>query len=199
MQRFIKVATFTLCLLPFLWIFYAAAHGRLGPDPAEALMLSTGEWSLRLLALCLLVSPLRTLTGWSALMRLRRMLGLFAFFYACVHFVSFLQFYIGWDAAALGEELSERPYIALGFAAWLLLLPLAVTSTRRMQRRLRGNWQRLHRLVYPAALLACLHLLWQARSDLGEALLYLALFALLLGWRVKRYCNKTRPRFAART
>lgn len=199
MQRFIKVATFALCLLPFLWIFYAAAYGRLGPDPAEALMLSTGEWSLRLLALCLLVSPLRTWTGWSAVMRLRRMLGLFAFFYACVHFVSFLQFYIGWDAAALGEELAERPYIALGFTAWLLLLPLAVTSTRRMQRRLRGNWQRLHRLVYPAALLACLHLLWQARSDLGEALLYLAFFALLLGWRLKRYCNKTRPRFAART
>ncbi|MCB1706361.1 MAG: sulfoxide reductase heme-binding subunit YedZ [Halioglobus sp.] len=197
MQRWVKVTAFALCLLPFAWIAYAAVYDQLGPDPAEALMVSTGEWALRLLALCLLVSPLRAWTGWATVMRLRRMLGLFAFFYACVHFVAFLQFYTGWDAAALGEELAERPYITLGFAAWVLLLPLAVTSTRRMQRRLRGNWLRLHRLIYPAALLACLHLLWQARSDLGEALFYLAVFALLLGWRLQRYRIRSRSGAAA--
>ncbi len=199
MERTLKVGTFVLCLLPFSWVFYSAAAGRLGPDPAEALTLFTGEWSLRLLALTLLLSPLRMWFGWSIALRLRRMLGLFAFFYACMHFASFLQFYIGWDVAALGEELAERPYITLGFAAWLLMLPLAITSTRGMQRRLRGHWQRLHRLVYPAALLACLHLLWQARSDVGEALVYLAVFAALLGWRARRRFLRGRPGVAART
>ena len=199
MQRALKVGTFVLCSLPFLWIAYSAATGRLGPDPAEALMLSTGVWSLRLLAVTLLISPLRAWTGQSVVLRQRRMVGLFAFFYGCVHFVSFLQFYIGWDATALGEELAERPYITLGFSAWLLLLPLAMTSTRGMQRRLRGNWQRLHRLIYPAAVLACLHLLWQARSDIGEALVYLAVFAALLGWRARRRFLKVRPGAAART
>ncbi len=186
MVRLARTGAFVLCLLPFVWVLYAAIVGRLGPDPAEALMHFTGEWSLRLLALTLLVSPLRVWTGWSSLIRLRRMLGLYAFFYACIHFLSFLQFYIGWAPAALAEELAERPYIALGFSAWLLLLSLAMTSTRGMQRRLRGNWQRLHRLVYPAAVLACLHLLWQVRSDVGEALTYIAIFAALLGWRLRR-------------
>jgi sulfoxide reductase heme-binding subunit YedZ len=187
MERSLRIGVFVLCLLPFVWVVYAATVGRLGPDPAEVLMHITGEWALRILALTLLISPLRSWTGWSVLLKMRRMLGLFAFFYGCIHFLSFLQFYIGWAPASLGEELVERPYIALGFGAWLLMLPLALTSTRTMQRRLRGNWRRLHRLIYPAAVLACLHLLWQARSDVGEALIYLVIFALLLGWRVQRY------------
>jgi len=199
MQRVIRVGTFILCLVPFVWIFYLAAVDSLGPDPAKTLMLFTGEWSLRLLALTLLVSPLRAWTGWSVVMKLRRMLGLYAFFYACVHFFSFLQFYTGWDVTALSKELAERPYITLGFSAWLLLLPLAVTSTRNMQRRLRGNWQRLHRLIYPAALLACLHLLWQVRSDVGEALFYIVIIAALLAWRVRRHSLKRQPVVVART
>ena len=146
----------------------------------------TGEWALRLLALTLLVSPLRALTGWTRPLKFRRMLGLYTFFYGCVHLLSFLQFYIGWLPAALTEELVERPYILMGFAAWILMLPLAVTSNRVMQRRLGRSWLRLHRLVYPAAILACLHLLWQARSDIGEALFYIGIFAVLLGWRLRR-------------
>lgn len=188
---------FVLCLLPFVWVLYASVVDRLGPDPAEALMHFTGEWSLRMLALTLLVSPLRTWTGWSVLMKMRRMLGLFAFFYCCIHFVSFLQFYTGWAPAALAEELVERPYITLGFGAWLLMLPLALTSTRAMQRRLGGNWRRLHGLVYPAAVLACLHLLWQARSDVGEALIYLVIFGLLLTWRLRRYRLRRRQSVSA--
>lgn len=199
MQRWIKVCAFVLCVLPFAWLVYGAVDDRLGPDPAKAVMLFTGEWSLRLLAATLLVSPLRAWTGWSVVMRLRRMLGLFAFFYGCIHFVAFLQLYIGWDAAVLSEELAERPYIALGFSAWLLMLPLAITSTRRMQHRLRHNWQRLHRLVYPAAVLACLHLLWQARSDVGEALFYVVLVAALLGWRVRRRGLRQQAAMIART
>lgn len=186
MERVIRGGVFTLALLPFIWVSYAAATGGLGPDPAEALMHVTGEWTLRLLALTLLVSPLRAWTGWSLLLKLRRMLGLYAFFYGCIHLLSFLQFYVGWTPAGLLEELAERPYITMGFTAWLLMLPLAITSTRGMQRRLRRNWLRLHRLVYPAAILACLHLLWQARSDIGEALFYIGIFAVLLGWRLRR-------------
>ena len=186
MERVIRGGVFTLALLPFIWVSYAAATGGLGPDPAEALMHVTGEWSLRLLALTLLVSPLRAWTGWSLLLKLRRMLGLYAFFYGCIHLLSFLQFYVGWTPAGLLEELVERPYITMGFMAWLLMLPLAITSTRGMQRRLRRNWLRLHRLVYPAAILACLHLLWQARSDIGEALFYIGIFVVLLGWRLRR-------------
>ena len=109
-----------------------------------------------------------------------------------------MQFYTGWVSAALIEELSERPYIALGFGALMLMLPLAITSTRGMQRRLRGSWQRLHRLVYPAAVLACLHLLWQARSDVGEALAYIMVFVVLLAWRVQRYTLR-RKKVAAGT
>ncbi len=199
MERAARIGVFVLCLLPFVWVLYAAVSNSLGPDPAETLMLFTGEWSLRMLALTLLVSPLRALTGWSLPMKLRRMLGLYAFFYGCVHFLSFLQFYIGWTPRALTEELVERPYITLGFSAWILMFPLAITSTRAMQRRLRSNWQRLHRLVYPAAVLACLHLLWQARSDLGDALIYLAIFAALLVWRVRRRTLKQQRSVLART
>ncbi len=131
MERVARIGAFVLCLLPFVWVLYAAVSGRLGPDPAEALMLFTGEWSLRMLALTLLVSPLRAWTGWSLPMKLRRMLGLYTFFYGCVHFLAFLQFYIGWAPAALTKELAERPYIALGFSAWLLTFLLAITSYPR--------------------------------------------------------------------
>jgi sulfoxide reductase heme-binding subunit YedZ len=132
-------------------------------------------------------------------MKLRRMLGLYAFFYGCVHFLTFLQFYIGWVPTALTKELAERPYITLGFSAWVLMFPLVITSTRAMQRRLRGNWQRLHRLIYPAAVLACLHLLWQARSDVGDALFYLAIFTALLVWRGRRRSLKQRRSVIVRT
>jgi sulfoxide reductase heme-binding subunit YedZ len=186
MERSIKVGVFFLCLSPFLWVLYASVFGNLGPDPAKVLMLFTGTWALRMLALTLLASPLRAWTGNAMWLKLRRMFGLFTYFYACVHFFTFLQLYTGWDAATLSKELAKRPYITLGFFAWALMLPLAITSTRGMQRRLRANWRRLHTLVYPAAVLACLHLLWQVRSDAGEALLYIVVFAVLLGWRLRR-------------
>ncbi|TXS88920.1 sulfoxide reductase heme-binding subunit YedZ [Parahaliea maris] len=186
-DKLIRLGIFLLCLVPFAVLLKGAVTGGLGPDPAKTIMLETGEWSLRLLALTLLVSPLRQWTGWSLVMRLRRMLGLYAFFYACVHLATFAHFYLGWSGSILLEELAERPYITVGFAAWSLLLPLALTSTRGWQRRLRRNWQRLHRLIYPAAVLACLHLLWQARSDIGEALVYIVIVAALLGWRLRTF------------
>lgn len=191
-DRSLRLAVFLLCLLPLAWLLYAAAGENLGPDPAKAVMHGSGEWALRLLLLTLLVSPLRQWTGWRWVMKLRRMLGLYAFFYATVHLAAFCHFYLGWTAAILAEELVERPYITVGFVAWLCMLPLALTSTRAMQRRLGRNWARLHRAVYLVAALACCHLLWQARSDIGEALVYIAAAAVLLGWRVWRHLRGNR-------
>ena len=189
-MRALKPVVFLLCLLPFGWLVYAAGTNALGPDPAESIMHLTGEWSLRILLVTLAVSPVRKIWGWRWPMTLRRMLGLFAFFYATVHLASFGHFYIGWTPAILVEELVERPYITVGALAWVLMLPLAVTSTRKMQRRLKRNWRRLHRAVYPVAMLACLHLLWQARSDLGEPILYSVLLFMLLIWRRPVYRSR---------
>ncbi len=184
-ERLIRIGLFALCLAPFGYLLYAAATSALGPDPAERIMHVTGEWALRCLLLTLLMSPLRAWRGWSLALRVRRMFGLFTFFYACVHLTSFLHFFAGWTSELLLEELLERPYITVGFGAWLLMLPLALTSTRAMQRRLGRNWRRLHRLVYPAAVLVCFHLLWLSRSDIGSALVHSALIGALLLWRLR--------------
>lgn len=184
MHPAVKPLVFAACLLPLGWLVYATATGGVGPDPAEVIMHVSGEWGLRILALTLALPLLRQLLDSAWPMRLRRMLGLFAFFYACLHLASFAHFYVGWSSALLVEEVIKRPYITAGFLAWLLLLPLAFTSTRGMQRRLGKRWRQLHRLVYPAAVLACVHLVWQVRSDIAEALVYALIFALLLGWRL---------------
>ncbi|MCX2983188.1 sulfoxide reductase heme-binding subunit YedZ [Halieaceae bacterium IMCC14734] len=184
MQRAIKPLVFLLCLAPAVALFIAALQNQLGPDPAEALLLETGEFALRFLIVTLMMSPLRSWRGWSWPLRYRRMFGLFCYFYACLHLLLFLQFHLGWEGARVLEELLERPYITMGFGAWLLMLPLALTSTRAMQRRLGRNWRRLHRLVYPALMLGCLHLVWQSRSDIGEALVYSVIAAILLGFRL---------------
>jgi sulfoxide reductase heme-binding subunit YedZ len=195
MPNWSRLLVFFGCLAPFASLVWGIAANQLGPDPGEALMLATGEWGARLLMLCLLISPLRSWTGWSRLIQLRRMLGLYCFFYACLHFLLFMHFYLGWTVARLIEEVVERPYVTLGFLAWLLLLPLAITSTRAMQRRLRQRqrWTLLHRAVYVVALLISLHMLWQVRSDIGEALLYTAVFMLLLSWRLRRWRAAARP------
>lgn len=190
MERLLRVTVFVLCLLPFAWLVWAASNAALGVDPGETIMHFTGEWSLRMLLLSLLVSPLRQWLGWPPLLKLRRPIALCAFFYASIHLLCFCQFFVGWELAALWEELLERPYIAAGFGAWLLMLPLVLTSTRSMQRRLGRNWMRLHRAVYVVVLLACCHLLWQARSDIGEALIYILIAGLLLGWRLRRHLGR---------
>ena len=179
----LRVAVFLLALTPFLLIVFAVLGNTLGPDPAEALMHRTGEWAIRILVLVLAARPLAQ-SGWPRLFLYRRMLGLFVFFYVTLHLLVFAQVYVGWSPAILWEELIERPYVLVGFAAWLLLLPLAISSTRGMRRRLRQRWKQLHRAIYAVAILATLHLLWLSRSDVGDAVLYGALFALLLAWRV---------------
>jgi methionine sulfoxide reductase heme-binding subunit len=184
MLRFVaKPAVFLLCLLPFLALVRGAWIGDLGANPVERVTDVTGEWGLRLLLLTLAVTPLRRLTGWSWPQRFRRMLGLFAFFYASLHLLTWawLDQELSW--ARIVEDIALRHYVTLGFLAWLLMVPLALTSTRGMMRRLGRQWQRLHRLVYAVGLLGVLHYLWLVKADLLEPLVYLGLLAGLLALR----------------
>ena len=157
-------------------------------------MHQTGEWAIRLLVLVLAARPAAQ-WGWPALFRYRRMLGLLMFFYTTLHLVVFAQVYVGWSLAILLEELIERPYVLVGFAGWALLIPLAVTSTDRMRRRLRQRWRQLHQLVYGVAVLGVLHVLWLSRSDIGDAVLYGVLLGGLLCWRAALVLRR---RFTAR-
>ncbi len=147
----------------------------------------TGEWAGRILIASLLITPLCSRAGWGQLIRLRRMLGLFVFFYASIHLLLFCHFYLGWDGLRVAEELVERPFITVGFLAWLIMLPLAITSNNRMQRKLRATWRKLHRGVYAVALLFVLHVAWLTRSDYGAALFYGVVIFALLAWRLRRH------------
>lgn len=174
-----------VCLLPLFILSVQLGTGQLGPDPAKRLMQGTGEWALRGLILVLLAAPLAK-RGWPMLFRFRRVLGLSLFGYVSLHLLLFAQVYVGWSLTLLTEELNERPYVLVGFSAWLAMLPLALTSTDRARRWLGRRWRQLHRLIYPATVLAWLHVFWLVRSDVGEALLYGVIFAALLLWRVRR-------------
>ena len=174
-----------VCLLPLFILSVQLGTGQLGPDPAKRLMQGTGEWALRGLILVLLAAPLAK-RGWPMLFRFRRVLGLSLFGYVSLHLLLFSQVYVGWSLTLLAEELNERPYVLVGFSAWLAMLPLALTSTDLARRWLGRRWRQLHRLMYPATVLAWLHVFWLVRSDVGQALLYGVIFAALLLWRVRR-------------
>lgn len=176
---------FALCLLPLLMLSIQLGTGQMGPDPAKRLMQGTGEWGLRGLILVLLAAPMAK-RGWPVLFRFRRVLGLSLFVYVSLHLLLFAQVYVGWSVTLLAEELKERPYVLVGFSAWLAMLPLALTSTDRARRWLGRRWKQLHRLIYPATVLAWLHVFWLVRSDVGDALLYGVIFAVLLLWRARR-------------
>ena len=182
----IKPVVFALCLAPLGWLVWDYTQQTLGPDPVAALEHRTGLWALRLLLITLAMTPLRRLTGWHKAIRFRRMLGLFAFFYASVHLLVYTVIDLGGFWSQLFEEIAKRPYITVGFGAWLLLLPLAVTSTQGMMRRLGRRWQQLHRLVYVAALLGTLHFLWLVKADHREPALYVGAFVVLMLLRVPR-------------
>ena len=178
----IRVAVFIIWLLPFLALVRAVAMNTLGPDPAEHLMHVTGEWVMRLLVLVLLATPLAR-WGWPRLARYRRMLGLYVWFYATLHLLVFAQVYIGWSGEQLIEELAERPYVLVGFLAWLILVPLGITSAHVIRRKMGRRWRQLHKLTYAVAVLGWLHLLWLSRSDVGDAVVYGILFGVLLLYR----------------
>ncbi len=184
-----KPLLFVLCLLPLAWLIQAAFTDGLGPNPAEALIRATGDWTLRFLCLTLAITPLRVWTHTPALLRLRRMLGLFAFFYACLHFLGYAWLDKGLDWNDIARDILKRPFILVGTSALLLMLPLALTSFNRAIKALGGRrWQLLHRLVHAVVLLGLLHFFWMrsAKNDFAEVALYAGLVAVLLGWRLLR-------------
>ena len=193
LRRETKPLLFAGALVPFAWLLYGAIANTLGANPAEALIRSSGDWTLRFLCLTLAITPLRQLTGWNALARLRRMLGLFTFFYGVLHFLCFAWLDMGFDLRAILNDIPKRPFILVGTAALLLMLALAATSFNRAIKTLGAKrWQALHRSVYAVALLALLHFFWMraGKNDFAEWSVYAAVMAVLLGWRLKRYFMK---------
>jgi sulfoxide reductase heme-binding subunit YedZ len=196
-----KPVVFALCLLPLVWLVFGAVADRLGANPAEALIRALGDWTLRFLCLTLAVTPLRVRTRTPQLARFRRMLGVFTFFYACLHLLAYAWLDMGLEPAEIGRDILKRPFILVGFATWLLLLPLALTSANRAVRWLGGRqWQALHRLVYLIAGLALLHFFWMrsGKNDFAEVAVYGAVIGTLLLERLVRYFKPNRPQVSAR-
>lgn len=186
-----KVAVFALCLLPLGFFAYRALHEGLTANPVEFIQHFTGDWTLRFLLITLSVTPLRKLLNLPELIRFRRMLGLFAFFYVCLHFLTYLGPDQSFDVAAMLKDVTKRRYIAVGFAAFLLLIPLAITSTQGWIRRLGGKrWQALHRSIYLIAILGVVHYYWLVKSDVRKPLFYAGILAVLLLWRVVTWLRK---------
>ncbi|KQT09455.1 sulfite oxidase heme-binding subunit YedZ [Ramlibacter sp. Leaf400] len=184
-----KPVLFAASLLPFAWLFHGALTDQLGANPAEYLIRSLGDWTLRFLCLTLAITPLRVTMGQPALVRFRRMLGLFTYFYAFLHLLGYAWFDMGFDVAEITKDIAKRPFILVGFSGFLLLTPLAATSFNRVIRALgAARWQALHRLVYVIAGLAILHFFWMraGKNDFAEVAVYAAILGLLLGWRLWR-------------
>ena len=188
-----KSVVFTLCLIPFAWLFYRAFANELGANPAEALIRATGDWTLRFLCIVLAVTPLRIISSTPSLARFRRMLGLFVYFYVATHLLSYSWFDMGFDVSDIAKDIAKRPFILVGFTAFLLLTPLATTSFNAAIKAMGAKrWQLLHKLVYVISGLALLHFFWMraGKNNFAEVFVYAAIIALLLGWRVWQYLKK---------
>jgi sulfoxide reductase heme-binding subunit YedZ len=183
MPRYIKPVVFLICLLPLVMLMWDGFHDALGANPVEKITHRTGDWTLRFLLITLAVTPLRKLLNWKFIMRFRRMFGLFAFFYACLHFTTYLVFDHFFDVGEIAKDIVKRPYVTVGFTGFVLLIPLAVTSTNKIKKRLGKNWKRLHQLVYVIAVCGILHYLWLVKADLLQPLIYAAILLLLFGVR----------------
>jgi len=190
----LRAGLFLLSLLPLARTVWLGIDGRLGANPIETITRASGDWTLYFLCFTLAVTPLRRLTGQTWLLKLRRMLGLFCFFYASLHFVCFLWFDHFFDLAEMWKDVKKRPFITVGFIAFVLLLPLAATSTHAMQRRLGRRWAQLHRLIYGIALLALVHFWWMraGKNNFGEPIVFAAIIAVLLGLRILFRWNAAR-------
>ena len=188
-----KPLVFALCLLPFAWLFYSALGNQLGANPAEALIRATGSWTLRFICIVLAVTPLRIISNTPALARFRRMLGLFVYFYVVVHLLSYSWFDMGFDVFDIAKDIIKRPFILVGFAAFVLLTPLAATSFNKAIKTIGAKrWQMLHKLVYLVAGLGLLHFFWMraGKNNFTEVFVYAGVIAVLLGWRAQQYFKK---------
>lgn len=183
MPRYIKPIVFLCCLIPLAMLIWDAFHSALGANPVEKITHRTGDWSLRFLLITLSVTPLRQIFGWKKLIRFRRMFGLFAFFYVCLHFLTYLVFDHFFDVSEIIKDIIKRPYITVGFSAFVMLIPLAVTSTNKMMKRLGRNWKRLHQLVYVAAVCGILHYLWLVKADIQQPMIYAIILLVLFAVR----------------
>ena len=189
-MKLLKAAVFVACLIPAAalsyqtWLLYSGAGGDLGVNPIETLTHRTGQWALRLLLATLAITPIRRITGWNAVIRFRRMLGLFAFFYALLHLSVWMVFDHYFTIQTMVEDIVKRPFITAGSVALLTMLPLALTSTKGSIRRLGRRWTQLHRLIYVSGVAAVLHFLWKEKVIIDETLMYAGILAVLLGIRV---------------
>ena len=188
-----KPLVFLLCLIPFAWLVFRVFTQDLGANPQEALIRATGDWTLRFLCIVLAVTPLRTISKTPQLARFRRMLGLFVYFYVVIHLLSYSWFDMGFDVADIAKDIYKRPFILVGFTAFVLLTPLALTSFNRAIKVMGAKrWQLLHKLVYVIAGLGILHFFWMrsGKNDFNEVFVYAAILAALLGWRVVQWFQK---------
>jgi sulfoxide reductase heme-binding subunit YedZ len=183
-MKLAKAAVFTVSLAPLAWLLWGFFNNKLGGNPVEYITHSTGDWTMRFLLLTLAITPLRKLSNQQYLLRFRRMLGLYAFFYGCLHFTTYIWLDQSFDLASMTKDIFKRPFITAGFAAFAALIPLALTSTKAMIARLGGkNWQMLHRLIYFSAVAGVVHYWWLVKSDIRQPLLYGVLVAILLSFR----------------
>lgn len=183
MSWLIKPAVFLLCLVPLAFFSYDVITENLSADPVKDATLFTGEWTLRFLLITLCITPLRRFTGWSRLLKLRRMLGLYAFFYASLHFLVWFWLDRELQLADVIDDILKRPYITVGFSAFVMLIPLAITSNKFSIRRLKQRWQKLHKLVYLISGLGVLHFLWLVKADVQEPIIYGVILIVLLAMR----------------
>ena len=195
-----KVAVFIVCFIPAAWLLFAVLTDRLSADPIKDITQDTGSWALRLLLVTLCITPLRKLTGWSSVIRYRRMLGLFAFFYGFLHFLTYVWLDQFFSVSDMLRDVYKRPFITAGFTGFIVMVPLAITSTKNWIVRLGGKrWQLLHRLTYISGIAGVLHYLWLVKSDVERPLIYGVLLSFLLGFRVFQSLPSRRPSAAVRT
>ena len=183
-MKLLKPIVFVSCLVPLILLGWDGYTDSLGANPIETITRATGRWTLILLLVTLSVTPLRKISGWQPLIKFRRMLGLFAFFYACLHFTTYIWLDQFFEVPSIVKDIVKRPFITVGFASFALLIPLAVTSTSGMIRRLGKRWQQLHRLVYVSAIGGVVHFLWLVKADIRRPVLYGTILALLLACRL---------------
>ena len=194
MKKILKPGFFILSLVPLILILYKIVFNQLGPEPIKEITYHTGEWTLLFLIFTLSMTPLKNLTNLSIWISFRRMFGLFAFFYASLHLMTYVGLDYRFDLNSISKDVLTKKFIFIGFAAWLLMVPLAITSSKKMMNLLKHNWKKLHKLVYVISIFGVIHFIWLVKKDLTEPLIYLAIIILLLAFRVdyKRIFLKVR-------